>query len=194
MSDMVIGTFAYCGSGQDTLADSFCRYRNYKKYSMGDVFRMIACKRQLVPTRDVLQMLRVEYDKKYGRTFAPEQILEIIQRDNYNRIIITGIRTMEEYHIFKNKLDLRLIFVYTEPRTRFIRMLRRGEKKDCNTVYELRCKMEKENELFDYCKLEEVADIKFDFGMNIQEYRESEQEILRDLEERIYKLYVENKR
>ncbi len=191
---MVIGTFAYCGSGQDTLADSFCRYRNYKKYSMGDVFRNIACDRSLQPTRDVLQMLRIEYDKKYGRTFAPEQILKIIQRDNCNRVIITGIRTLEEYYIFKNRLDLRLIFVYAEPRTRLVRMLRRGEKKDCNTVCELRRKMEKENELFDYRKLEEVADIKFDFGMNIQEYRESEQEIIRELEERIYKLYVENKR
>ena len=83
---MVIGTFAYCGSGQDTLADSFCRYRGYKKYSMGDVFRDIASKNNLPQTREVLQLIRIEYDKKYGRLFAPEQILKIIQKDSYDHI------------------------------------------------------------------------------------------------------------
>lgn len=186
---MVIGTFAYCGSGQDTLADSFCRYRGYKKYSMGDVFRNIAIKHNMPQTREVLQLIRIEYDKKYGRSFAPEQILKIIQKDSYDHIIITGIRTMEEYRIFKDKLNLVLIFVYADSQTRFIRMLKRGEEKDCNTASELRCRMEQEIQLFDYNELEKVANVKFNFGMNLQEYRIQEKEVIQKLEERVYKLY-----
>lgn len=186
---MVIGTFAYCGSGQDTLADGFCRYRGYKKYSMGDVFRDIASKRNLPQTREVLQLIRVEYDKKYGRLFAPEQILKIIENDGFNHIIITGIRTIEEYRIFKDKLNLVLIFVYADSQTRFTRMLKRGEEKDCNTVSELRYRMKQEIQLFDYNKLEKEADVTFDFRMNLEEYRIVEKEIIQKLEERAYKLY-----
>ena len=36
---MILGTFAYCGSGQDTLADSFCELLGFKKYSMGDCIK-----------------------------------------------------------------------------------------------------------------------------------------------------------
>jgi len=31
---MVLGASAYCGSGQDTLADSFCQYLGFLKYSI----------------------------------------------------------------------------------------------------------------------------------------------------------------
>ena len=49
--------------------------------------------------------------------------------------------------------------------------------------------MQQEIELFDYSKLEKVADIEFDFGMNLQEYRNIEKEVIQKLEERVYKLY-----
>ena len=51
---MIIGTFAYCGSGQDTLADGFCKYKGFIKYSLGDVIRQIANERNLPQKRDGL--------------------------------------------------------------------------------------------------------------------------------------------
>lgn len=177
---MVIGTCAYCGSGQDTLADGFCQYLGFKKYSMGDVVRKIAKDRNLPMRRDILQDIRVDCDAKYGRNFIPDIIVKQINDvgDAINKVIITGIRTEEEYSILYKRLGMKLLFVYADENIRYQRMLKRKCEKDEETISELRLRMERENELFDYQKLEKMALYRFDFNMELRKYKQNEQSIV----------------
>lgn len=178
---MVIGTFAYCGSGQDTLADGFCKYKGFIKYSLGDVIRNIAKERNLPQTREILQSIRKECDEKYGRKFIPETVIGQISREKAEQIIITGIRTVEEYEIFKERLGMKLIFVYANQSIRLQRMLNRGAEKDGKSISELVYRMEVENSLFDYEKLEKKADYIFNFEMVLENYLQSEEKIIHSL-------------
>jgi len=91
---MVLGTFAYCGSGQDTLADGFCKFKGFKKYCLGDVIREIADRRNLSYERENLQMIRKECDKLYGREYVPLKLFEKIQFHEEENIIITTIHNL----------------------------------------------------------------------------------------------------
>lgn len=178
---MTIGTFAYCGSGQDTLADSFCKYLGFHKFSLGDVIRNIARERNLPEKREVLQNIRAELDTSYGREFIPLALLKVIRNSGYNKIIITGIRTREEYRIFSQHLGMRLLFVYADEDIRYKRMIARKEAKDEGSVKQLRINMRRENELFDYECLKPFAIYKYNFNMPIDEYRSKELLIIKNL-------------
>lgn len=178
---MVIGTFAYCGSGQDTLADGFCRYKGFQKFSLGDVIRDIARERNLPYKREILQKIREECDQIYGREFIPEKVMRKIKATQGDKIVITGIRTMEEYLYFKSRLNMILVFVYADTKLRFRRMLKRADEKDETSFSELKKRMDKENQLFDYKELIYCADIKYSFNMGLDEYLSNEKYIIDSL-------------
>lgn len=183
---MVLGTFAYCGSGQDTLADGFCKYLGFTKYCMGDIIREFASARKLPLQRKILQNIRVEINSKYGRNFVPESIVERINKAEKptNNVIITGIRTIEECSILRGELGMKLIFVYADENIRYLRMLKRKDEKDEENLSELKKRMERENEMFDYVQLQEQALYKFDFNMPLDVYKIIEKNI-------VQKIYVE---
>lgn len=180
---MVLGTFAYCGSGQDTLADGFCQYLGFSKYCMGDVIREIALLRKLPARRDILQNIRIEINSKYGKNYVPEMIVDRISKAErrIDRIIITGIRTIEEYSILREKLGMKLIFVYADEDIRYQRMLKRKDEKDEKSLSELKLRMDTENKLFDYLQLQEKALYKFDFNMPLNVYKRNESKIVQKL-------------
>ncbi|NBK77243.1 hypothetical protein D5272_01165 [bacterium D16-76] len=178
---MVIGTFAYCGSGQDTLADSFCHRKGFLKFSLGDIIRDIAQRQGLQPKRENLQRIREQCDSIYGRNYVPKQAIHKIRLMLKHNIVITGIRTIQEYHIFKQQLDMCLIFVSAAKEIRFQRMMKRSDEKDETNYSELQKRMDKEEKLFDYELLEQYADITYDFNMNLDDYLSNEEDILNDL-------------
>lgn len=178
---MVIGTFAYCGSGQDTLADSLCKYKGFQKFSLGDVIRSIALERGLQPKREILQAIREEYDIKYGRNFVANAIAMKIENTRNNNIILTGIRTIQEYRLFKDKFNMFFIFVKADEKIRYQRMLCRADIKDECSLQELKKKMEKENLMFDYKQLEQYADLIFDFNMELSKYHVLEYHLVSQL-------------
>lgn len=178
---MVIGTFAYCGSGQDTLADGLCRYKKFLKFSLGDIIRHIAKERNISPKRENLQKIREECDRIYGRRFVPEQMMCKMKSSLERNIVITGIRTIEECLYFKRHLNMVLIFVYADEKIRFQRMLKRADEKDEINILALKERMDKEIELFDYKTLEQYADISFNFNMNLSDYINQEEQIIDSL-------------
>ena len=109
---------------------------------------------------------------------------KIIASGNQN-LVVTGLRTMEEYELFNRTFDFRLIFLDAKEHIRLNRMLKRREEKDEETISKLKKQMIEENELFDYKKLAEVADIYFDFSMDISVYRRNELVIVAQILEKL---------
>lgn len=175
---MVIGTAAYCGSGQDTLADSICSIYGMKKYSMGDMVRKLAEEQGKPQDRSTLRSIRRNCDKLYGREYFPQMLVETIRDSGSKNCIITGLRTMEEYRLFHQAFDFRFVFLDALENIRLTRMLLRREEKDENTVEALRQQMEAESRLFDYKELEKVADVHFDFSMDINTYKAHKEEVV----------------
>lgn len=177
---IVMGTAAYCGSGQDTLADEIVKRYGFTKYSMGDFIRAIAKDRSIKLSRENLQMIRKELDGKFDRSYIPTQIAGKILVNNRN-IVITGLRTLEELAIFKKKLDLYFIFVFADKEIRFQRLLNRATDRDpvSRESFEKQC--ESESRLFDVAELEKQCDYHLECNMNLEEFQANAGKILRDI-------------
>lgn len=168
---MVLGTFAYCGSGQDTLADALVEVAGFHKYSVGDVIREIARSRDLPLSRENLQSIREEINLHYSKDYPINKLVSLIRSDNYSNIIITGLRVKEELEVLKSVFaDFSLIFVSASLENRYQRLIKRREEKDPHNYEEFVKQMAKEFELFDYVYLEENADIEFNFDMDITDF------------------------
>lgn len=164
-----IGTAAYCGSGQDTLADEICRLYNFQKYSIGDYFKQLAYERNVIPTRENLQKIRIEIDEYHNRDFIPIQISDYLLTLNKNTII-TGLRTTNELNIFRNKLNLYFIFVFADKDIRYQRILNRNDTKDPKTLADIIRQEKIELDLFDIQTLEDRCDFKFIFNQTLDEF------------------------
>lgn len=175
---MIIGMAAYCGSGQDTLADSICKIYGLTKYSMGDLVRKLAEEQGKNKDRGTLRSIRQECDNAYGRLYFPQMLIKIIKNGGNKNCIITGIRTVEEYKLFSEAFEFRFIFLNAKENIRLARMLRRKDEKDEKTIDLLREQMREENSLFDYVELEKFADIYFEFNINIKDYKKKEKIIV----------------
>ncbi len=178
---MVIGTAAYCGSGQDVLGDSISHLYGYKKYSMGDIIRKIAHEQGRPTDRTTLRQIRSECDEHYGKLYFPKIIVENIRESEDKDCIITGIRTVEELEMFKYELPFRLIFLNAKEEIRLRRMLRRKAKKDESTIDALKRQMDVECKTFDYEDLEKAADLYFDFSMELEQFKENESDIVKKI-------------
>lgn len=190
---MVIGTFAYCGSGQDTLADGFCKYRGYVKYSLGDVIRNIARERNLPLKREILRSIRQECDLKYGRTYIPDFVTRNICQEKESKVIITGIRTIEEYEVFKRRFEMFLIFVSADTSIRYERMLKRAAEKDEATIDGLQSQMRQELNMFDYGLLEKLKDYEYRFDMSLKDYLETEEKVISSIADDMERIIHEKK-
>jgi cytidylate kinase len=165
----VLGTCAYIGSGQDTFARELVKRYDMRIFSMGDVLRDIAKARGISLTREHLQDIRKEIDKKHGRFYLPEMLAMKI-REAGKCAIITGIRTREEVITFKRNFEFRLVFVFAEEITRYHRVLNRGEEKDPKDYQEFICQSNVEKDLFDLGYLETICDYRLDCNMPIEEF------------------------
>ena len=166
---IIIGTSAYCGSGQDTLADAIVKKYGFEKHSLGDFLREMAQNRGIKPSRENLQMIRKELDKQFGRSYIPERIAERIL-NNGKDAIITGLRTLEEYSIFKEKLGMYFIFVFADKEIRFKRLMSRATDRDPSGREEFEKQNASELAMFDVAELEKKCDFRFVCNMTLEEF------------------------
>jgi 8-oxo-dGTP pyrophosphatase MutT (NUDIX family)/dephospho-CoA kinase len=166
----VLGTSAFPGSGQDEFADLLRLRLPVVVYRSGDLVRGIARERGVEATRDNLQQVRRELDAQHGRGYLPEKLAD--QIDGLGRpAIITGIRTLEEEVLYRERFDFRLLFVHADETTRCTRVLKRGEAKDPSTVTAFSQQMLAEAKLFDVAELRARADEEFECGMLLDDFR-----------------------
>lgn len=178
---LILGTFAYPGSGQDTFAAELAKRRAIDVYSTGDAIRSIARERGLPFTRENLQDIRREVDRNHDRYFLPLELTKQIKESDTDAII-TGIRTREEYETFKGNFEFYLFFVYADELTRYQRLVKRAEAKDPTTFEEFIRQSDVESAMFDLRFLESVCDYTLDCGMSIDAFLHDFDSIIRQFD------------
>ena len=126
------------GSGKTTVSDMMKEF-DLPVVSMGDIVREQAL-RQGRPT-DIRSMneFMVELRKKFGEGIVAELTIEKLKKIPDRKVVIDGLRSVEEYEIFEKAADeVVLIVVDARTQNRFERLSKRGRPDDPKRISDLR--------------------------------------------------------
>lgn len=129
---LIIGAIGPIGSGKDTILQIIFETFDFEIISIGDIVRELTKERGLGCTRENLQQTSLMYFNKYGRDFFPKKAIEIIEKNGYENVCISGIRTCRDVEVLKSQYGNKFILIDVEAdkNIRFNRLKNRNEERD----------------------------------------------------------------
>lgn len=120
------------GAGK-TVVSEIIRKKDIPTISMGDIIREEAEIRNIKPTANNLGQLMMEMRKTMGANIIAVRCIEKIKKISSDRILVEGVRNLEEVEEFKKVGEVITIAVHASPKTRFKRLISRGRNDDPKT-------------------------------------------------------------
>jgi dephospho-CoA kinase len=117
------------GSGKTTLSD-ILRDRGYTVFTMGDVIRHEVRMRNQSPTPENLGKMAKNIRKTGGDAAVAKKCIPLIIGAPTNKVILDGIRSLDEVSVFQEAFDAFLIAVHASPDSRYKRLKNRGRSDD----------------------------------------------------------------
>jgi len=117
------------GSGKTTAARLITRL-GYTLLTMGDVIRDIAVARGLETTPSNLGRIAEEVRREGGSRAVARRCVERLMERGSEKVVVDGIRSLDEVDTFREVFDIALVAVHASPRTRFDRLRERGRGDD----------------------------------------------------------------
>jgi dephospho-CoA kinase len=160
----IIGVCGKIGSGKDTFADYLVRKHGFVKITMGN---MILNEMQTQGIKDIdrfkMQQFSDESKKKLGKDVWARACVDYARKNQFRRVVISGIRDSSELNYFRLTLakDFVLVCINSEQEIRFKRAKARKSLKDMETFADFIRQEVDEAKLFDLynnCQ----ADYRFD--------------------------------
>ena len=157
----IIGCVGLIGSGKDTVIEHISKQYGFEKISVGDLVRNVASKKNIIPTRDNLHKISMEYTEKHGVDYFIRQVVGRIRNENLDRVTINGIRSPADVSILRSQFgeNFTLILIKTsDPKRRFERLKKRNELRDPKTWKEFIRQERKEEEIYSLGETCRLAD------------------------------------
>ncbi len=129
---MIIGLTGTIGSGKGIIAD-FLKEQGFIYLSLSNVVRETAKERSIEITRKNLQDLGNELREKEGGGVLANFIINKIKNQEYDKVVIDGIRNPFEVEVLKNLKNFFLVSIDSSQKIRFNRVNKRNRPSDPNT-------------------------------------------------------------
>jgi dephospho-CoA kinase len=127
---LVLGLTGMPGAGKSLFVET-AEELGYLKVTMGDVIREETRKRGLEPTPQNVGKVMLELRREGGNNIIAEKCVPKIAALSTSRIVIDGIRSLNEADVFKANFQcFKLITVHASPQIRFVRLSQRGRSDD----------------------------------------------------------------
>lgn len=130
---IVIGIVGMPGAGK-TLATEYAKEKGYTIVEMGDVLREEALRRYKKIDGEILRKLMIELRREGGREIVARlctKKIKNLQNKKMEKIIICGIRSLEEVFYFRDEFgNFPIIAIHARPFIRYMRLKSRGREDD----------------------------------------------------------------
>lgn len=138
---MIIGLAGMPGSGKSVFV-KVAREYGYRVVRMGDVVWGWVRKKGMEITEENVSRVATEERLRYGNGIWAIRTLDRVKKD---KIVIDGIRTLEEINVFRSRFtDFLLVAIHASPETRWKRIRKRRRKDDTKTEYTFRVRDQRE--------------------------------------------------
>lgn len=178
---LIIGAIGPIGSGKDTILQIIFENFDFEIISIGDIVRELTKERGLVCTRENLQQTSLMYFNKYGKDFFPKNVIEIIEKNGYENVCISGIRTCRDVEVLKHHYNNKffLIDVRADKNIRFNRLKNRNEERDPKNYSEFLNQDESE-EKFQLSKAIQLSDYTIDNEGSLEDLKNDVNRMIRN--------------
>jgi len=127
---ILIGTAGMPGAGKDTVK-RVVQKLGLPVIVMGDEVRAEARRKGLAITPENLGRIMLQMRRENGQAAVAKKCIPKIKAMEASIVFIDGIRSLHEVEEFKKEFsDFRILAVHASPKTRFIRLLKRGRRDD----------------------------------------------------------------
>ena len=127
---LVLGSTGMPGSGKSVVVQ-VAKANGYDTVIMGDIIREETKKRDLELTRENVGKVMLALRREEGPAVVAKRCLPKITKSKSSKIIVDGIRSLDEIDEFKRNLKkFTHIGVHASPETRFQRLFNRGRPDD----------------------------------------------------------------
>jgi len=169
----VLGIIGPIASGKDAAADYLAKKYGFRKIVLSNFLRQEAKARGHQPSREYLRKLQAELRKKNGNDFLLRKAVESIEKNRYERAVISGLRQYDECDEAKKKLKAKIILLDADPFIRFMRAKKRGRKGFSSTYEQFLHQDAIESALFQFHKTQKLADFRIINSKDIKEMQKS---------------------
>jgi dephospho-CoA kinase len=157
----IIGAVGQNGSGKDEVLKYLKARYGVPFFSTGDMVREIAAREGVEPTRENLQTISDRYFKEHGEGCFVRLLAERIRQDGMPVAGISGIRSLKDVQILREVFGKAFVLIQVsvgDPRLRYERMVKRGERRDPHAYEQFLLQDKAEEAIFHVSEAEAQAD------------------------------------
>lgn len=130
---LIIGLSGEIASGKGTAAKYLVERHGAVTYRFSSILRDIVRRLHLTEDRDTLQKISTFMRKEFGEDTLAKVMFEDAKHDEHQLIVIDGVRRLEDVKYLRELPEFKLCYITAPMRTRYTRLVLRGENADDTT-------------------------------------------------------------
>lgn len=130
---LIIGLAGEIASGKGTAAKYLVEHHGAITYRFSTILRDVVRRLHLTEDRDTLQKISTFMRKEFGEDTLAKVMFEDAKHDAHTLIVIDGVRRLEDVKYLRELPEFKLAYITAPMRTRYERLVLRGENVDDTT-------------------------------------------------------------
>ena len=168
---IILGFTGLISSGKGTAAKYLKEKYKADTFRFSTMLRDVLDRLYLPQSRENFQIISPILREAYGQDLMAKVIAEDVKKSNYNLIAIDGMRRPADIEYLKDIPGFKMIAIEVDEKTRFERLLKRGENTDDATkTFEQFKKEHKAETEIHIPDLMKQADITIDNNGNLEDF------------------------
>ena len=163
MAKMVLGLAGEMASGKGTIAEYIHDKCHTSSHRFSTMLRDVLDRLHLEQSRDNLQALSTIVRETYGQDTLARVMAEDVKKDEADIVVVDGVRRLDDIKYLKKLPEFKLVYIDVDLKTRYERIVERGENTDDQgKTFEEFVKESKDESEQQIVGLKEFADVVID--------------------------------
>lgn len=130
---IILGFAGEMASGKGTAAKYLVDTHGAVTYRFSTILRDVVRRLRLTEDRDTIQRTSTILRKEFGGDLLAKVMFEDAKHDEHPLIVIDGVRRLEDVKYLRELPEFKLLYITAPMRTRYDRLVLRGENADDKT-------------------------------------------------------------